>query len=627
MQAIKFHSATLLALVVLALSAPSVFAQGVGESKRILMLFTHQSDQPAQVVLENAMRATLKDGSQNNLEIYTEYLDAVRTPLDDYEKELVGQLQRKYSRKKFDLIFAINPPALKVLSENRAALFPDTPIVFLVLNQSNVEGLILGSNVTGIWGELSYRSNLELALALHPGTKKVVVISGISEWDNYWRSLVEKEFQGLEKSVEISYLTGLTVSELKQTLAQQPPSTVVFFISSTEDKAGNNISNLEVVRQISPVSSAPIYGNSDAQLGLGIVGGRLTSFEAFGIEAARVGLRVMAGEKPEAISPHGVPAVPMFDWRELNRWGIQENRLPAGSVVRFKVPTFWQQYWGRILGAIIIFALQSLFIGWLLVERKRRQRVKESLDRLNAELEERITARTAALNAKSTELETFAYSVAHDLKAPLRGIEGYSRLLLEDHADSLSDEGRSFLTTIKNSTDEMDQLIEDLLDYSRLERREFESSQIPLQPLVKSVVAQKERETTDRKIEFVVNVNGGAVMADSSGLAQALKNYIDNAVKFTRDTPQALIEIGSEETSHSCLLWVRDNGIGFDMKYQHRIFDIFQRLNHSEDYQGTGIGLAIVRKAMERMGGRAWAESEIGKGATFYLEIPKNGKK
>jgi len=319
----------------------------------------------------------------------------------------------------------------------------------------------------------------------------------------------------------------------------------------------------------------------------------------------------------------------MFDWRELNRWSISERLLPAGSVVRFRQPSFWELYRGRIIVAFSLFALQSIFIGLLLVERKRTQRAKEALDQLNAQLEQRIASRTAALKAKSTELETFAYSVAHDLKAPLRGIDGYSRLLLEDHKDNLDNEGRTFLETIHNSSREMGQLIEDLLDYSRLERRELKTNRIELKPLVNSAVLQKQREaeTTDRDIEFVIDANGGAVMADTNGLSQALNNYLDNAIKFARDVGRARIEIGSKETPTNCVLWVRDNGVGFDMKYHDRIFDIFQRLNRAEDYPGTGVGLAIVRKAMERIGGKAWAESEPGKGSTFYLQIPRQESK
>jgi signal transduction histidine kinase len=267
--------------------------------------------------------------------------------------------------------------------------------------------------------------------------------------------------------------------------------------------------------------------------------------------------------------------------------------------------------------------LQSVFITVLLVERRRRRRAREALAQLNAELETRIEQRTAALHAKSRELETFAYSVAHDLKAPLRGIDGYSRILLEEYSNSLDSEGQTFLQTIQNSTDEMNQLIDDLLAYSRLERREVKTDRVELAPIVNSLVEEKRRESVEHPIDFVIDVNGSTVLADASGLAQAVRNYLDNAIKFTRKVANPHIEVGSEESAERCLLWVRDNGIGFDMKYHDRIFDIFQRLNVAEEYPGTGIGLAIVRKAMERMGGRAWANSEPGHGATFYLEIPK----
>jgi PAS domain S-box-containing protein len=252
-----------------------------------------------------------------------------------------------------------------------------------------------------------------------------------------------------------------------------------------------------------------------------------------------------------------------------------------------------------------------------------RKRADDALNLLNAELEQRVAQRTAALDAKSRELETFAYSVAHDLKAPLRGIDGYARLLLEDYADKLDEEGRSFLQTIHTSTEEMSQLIQDLLAYSSLERRQLIRDRLELVPLITALVEQKKRDIAGRSIDFVLNIEDGTVLADASGLTQALRNYIDNAIKFTCEAPEPRIEVGSRETVQSCRVWVRDNGIGFDMKYHDRIFDIFQRLHRLEDYPGTGVGLAIVRKAMERMGGRAWAESEPGRGATFYLEIPK----
>jgi len=234
--------------------------------------------------------------------------------------------------------------------------------------------------------------------------------------------------------------------------------------------------------------------------------------------------------------------------------------------------------------------LQTAFIAVLLVERRRRRRAREALARLNAELEDRVTARTAALNAKRQELEAFAYSVAHDLKAPLRGIDGYAQLLLEDHMAQLDEEGRVFLETIQDSAEEMGQLIDDLLEYSRLERREFKHDRVELGPLIKTIVEQKKREATEQSINFVVNVNGGSVTADPNGLTQSLRNYLDNAVKFSGKVSNPRIEVGAKETTNNCTVWIRDNGVGFDMKHHDRIFNIFQRLNTGEEYPGTGIG-------------------------------------
>ena len=227
------------------------------------------------------------------------------------------------------------------------------------------------------------------------------------------------------------------------------------------------------------------------------------------------------------------------------------------------------------------------------------------------------------LEAKNKELETFTYSVSHDLKAPLRGIDGYSRLLVEEYADKLDDEGLLFLNNVRQSATQMNQLIEDLLAYSRMERRQLQPVSIELGSMIDMMISQRTRDIKEGSISISVNLPFETVTSDTETLRQVLANYLDNAIKFSKKDASGVVEISGQEDPEVWTLWVKDNGIGFDPQYQDRIFNIFQRLHRSEDYPGTGVGLAIVRKAVERIGGRVWAESETGKGSTFFITIPK----
>ena len=242
------------------------------------------------------------------------------------------------------------------------------------------------------------------------------------------------------------------------------------------------------------------------------------------------------------------------------------------------------------------------------------------IDRLNAELDRNVSR----LRQLNQELETFTYSVSHDLKAPLRGIDGYSRLLLKDHQQALNEEGQRFLRHIRQATQNMGVLIDDLLAYSRLERRELTLSNVLLAPLVDSVLRTSRDAGTAPAVTWQVDVPADlCARADAQGLSIALRNLVDNAIKFSHQQAAPHIRIVGSRVSGAVRLAVQDNGLGFDMKFHDRIFAIFQRLLRAEDYPGTGVGLAMVRKAMERMGGRVWAESRLGHGATFTLELPE----
>ena len=258
-----------------------------------------------------------------------------------------------------------------------------------------------------------------------------------------------------------------------------------------------------------------------------------------------------------------------------------------------------------------------------LIDVTERRRAEQEIRSLNVDLEHRVADRTSELEAKHREMESFTYSVSHDLKAPLRGIDGYSRLLESDHADKLDEEGRFFVAMIRKATAHMGDLIDDLLAYSRVERGRPKLGPVAPDAVVATVIDGVAAEVAAGAVALSAEVEPGLVaLGERDGLVLALRNLLDNAIKFTAGRPDRTIAIGARRAQGQALFWVRDNGPGFDMRYHDRIFEIFQRLHRAEDYPGTGVGLAIVRKAVERMHGKVWAESAKGDGATFYIQLP-----
>jgi signal transduction histidine kinase len=261
-----------------------------------------------------------------------------------------------------------------------------------------------------------------------------------------------------------------------------------------------------------------------------------------------------------------------------------------------------------------------------IAERKRAETAlyasEDRLLTLNAELEERVEARTAQLEAANKDLEGFSYSVSHDLRAPIRAINGFCTLLAEDHRAQLDDEARRKLAIISAESDRMGQLIDDLLAFSRLGRKSLEPTELDMTNLARRAFERLEQVGHDKKVEFRLGSMPKAE-GDRSLFEQVWMNLLSNALKFSSKKESPIIEAGGLSADQEYVYFVRDNGAGFDPRYQAKLFGVFQRLHHDHEFPGTGVGLALVHKIVTRHGGRVWADGKPDEGATFHFTLPK----
>jgi signal transduction histidine kinase len=287
------------------------------------------------------------------------------------------------------------------------------------------------------------------------------------------------------------------------------------------------------------------------------------------------------------------------------------------STVRYDLGWYGGRIYGLIAASAVLGALlfeANLLYGRLAHSLADAREKNAALEKQTSELHEK----NVQLQAAVSELDAFSYSVSHDLRAPLRAIDGFSRIVLKQYGSILPEEPREYLQLVRDNTVQMGHLVDDLLAFARLSRQQLSKQRVPIRKIIENVLSDARQQAEGRSVSVSVG-ELPSLWGDPSLLKQVLVNLIDNAFKYTRMRAEAVIEVGSREIGGEQVVFVRDNGAGFDMRYADKLFGVFQRLHRAEDFEGTGVGLAIVQRIVHRHGGRVWAEAAVDQGATFYF--------
>jgi PAS domain S-box-containing protein len=360
--------------------------------KTVLIVYSLGHMYPVMATWDRNIWSVFRTQQDINIKVNTENLDLSLYHDSEYIRRTVDSFRYRYLESKPDLIVAVFEPAFDFVLKYRLALFPDVPIVFGGIERLSFENPDLYPNITGVFQDgTAYGKTLDLALNLHPDTRHIVVIGGAGFIEQSWLEPARKTFQRYVDRFQFTYMIGLSIDEIQNRLKKFPTNTVVLSFPITEDSSGESMIYRDALTQISKTSSVPVYSFYPGAFGKGIVGGYIKNFSVQAKTTAEMGIRVLKG-----IPIQEIPAIQindldyMFDWRQLKRWSIPENRLPPGSIVKFKELTTWDRYRGQIIGALIVILFQTLIIFYLLYQRRIRLRAQEQV--LQAELKYRTVA-------------------------------------------------------------------------------------------------------------------------------------------------------------------------------------------------------------------------------------------
>ena len=600
--------AALVVFLAVSLGCPAGFA---AESKRVMLLHSFGLDFKPWSEYAKSIRTELKQQSPWPLDIIEYSLVTARFSDENPEAPFVEYLRALFAKRPLDLIVSIGAPAANFVQRHRQQLFAATPMVFTAVDQRRVQYSSLTANDAVVALRINYLSAFENILQVLPDTKDVIVVVGTSPIEKFWKEAIGKEVEPLANRIKLSWTDELSFEALLKQASALPPHTAIFWELMIVDAAGVVHEGDAPLTRLHAVANAPIFSYDESFFGSAIVGGPLLLAADTGRQTAAAAIRILSGEKPSEIRPPPVQfASPVFDWREMQRWGISENNLPPGSEIRFRNLTAWEQYRAYILAIIAAILIQSALISWLLYENRRRQR---------AEILARNTMSELTHVNRVATVSQLSASIAHEIRQPLAAILANAQAALRWLEKPNVEEVREGLKGIVSDGHRASDIITNLRAMFKSDVQE--KTLVDINKLILSVLALVQIDLQKQKIELQTQLDDriSEVLGNRVQLQQVISNLVMNAIEAMNSSQTPVLRIKTElSQSNKVHVSIEDTGTGIKASDVARVF----KPMFTTKTRGMGMGLSICQSIIENHAGRIWVSRGANRGSIFQFELP-----
>ena len=578
-------------------------------SRSVLLLDQSSAGLPFNTALATAVRLTLSAESKVPISFYAEHLDANRFFGSDYEEGILSFFRKKYRDKTIDVVVVVGSAALDFISRRRAELWPNVPVVFAAIDEATIARVTLPPNLTGVTMQLTLQDMVRTANIAVPNLKRIAIVGDPLERQTFYRHFLD-EVPTVATQYEIINLMNLPMGELKRRLGNLPDATAVIYTGIYYDSEGVSHVPAELVVQIAEWANRPVVINVASYLGKGAVGGYIVRPEPLGQGAAQFALRILNGENASDLPVTKIPSPLIFEWPALQRWGISENRLPAGSEIMFRSPTVWEQYRAYILAVIAAILIQSALIFWLLYEQRRRQR---------AEILARNTMSELTHVNRVATVGQLSASIAHEIRQPLAGILANAQAALRWLEKANVEEVREGLNGIVSDGIRAGDIITHLRAMFKHEVQE--KTPVDINKLVLSVLTLAQIDLQKHEIELQTQLDDliPEILGNQVQLQQVILNLVMNAIELMSSSQTRVLRIKTVlSRTKKVHVSIEDTGIGIKQSDLARVF----KPMFTTKERGMGMGLSICQSIIESHDGRIWASPRANGGSIFQFELP-----